>query len=90
MCKIQGGCPGNWEVQQGPGGGVKEGGERVLLLVEKADAQKSVVPSVGTTPPKRGRRRGPVLGSQCLGSQQGALVKRRVPLAACAQENEQV
>lgn len=54
--KIQEGYPGKWrEVQRGLGG-VKEGGERVFLVVGKTNAHNSGCLLLGPSPQRKGGR----------------------------------
>lgn len=74
LCKIREGCPVNWEEQKSAGAwGVKKGGERVLLQWRR-QLLKTVAAFCWDQVPKERAGRDQFQGSQCLGSQQGALV----------------
>lgn len=84
LCKIREGCPANWEEQKSAGAwGIKKGGERVLLLVEKAAAQNSGCLLLGPSPQREGRK-GPVPGFSVPGFPAGGIgIEQDTPLGMC-------
>lgn len=63
--------------------GIKKGGERVPLLVEKADAQNSGCLLLGPSPQREGRK-GPVPGFSVPGFSAGGIgIEQGTPLGLC-------